>query len=312
MKRQKSGKKRKNGQVKSNLIKPLWIVVGSLWGLLFFIFLFISIGWLGYMPSFSDLENPAANLATEVYSEDGELLGTYYLENRSNCNYDELSEPLTEALLSTEDIRFYKHSGVDVKALFRVVFGVITGEHRGGGSTITQQLSKNLFHREPHINKLKLVLIKFKEWVVAVKLERKYSKDEIMAMYFNTVDFGNQAIGIKSAARTYFNKTPQEINIQEAALLVGMLKAPTQYNPRRHYQASLKRRNLVLQQMRKYNYLSKHDCDSVAALPIDLSQFRQQIHTAGKATYFREYLRKYLTKWCAENPKKDGSHYDLY
>lgn len=275
-------------------------------------FILVSLGWIGYMPSFTELENPEANLATEVISSDGVLLGTYYLENRSNCKYNDLSQSLKDALIATEDSRFYKHSGVDLRALLRVAGGVITFHHKGGGSTITQQLAKNLFPRDQKMNKVKLVFFKFKEWVVATKLERKYSKDEILAMYFNTVDFGNNAVGIKSAARTYFDKSPSEINTEEAAILVGMLKAPTQYSPRRHYQAALTRRNVVLGQMKKYGYLTKDQCDSLKELPIDLSKFKSQAHYAGLATYFREYLRIYLKEWCRENPRPDGSRYDIY
>ena len=309
-KKQKSTDKGDGG--KSRWIKPFWICYFSIIGLLALLFILISLGWIGYMPSFTELENPDANLATEVISADGELLGTYYLENRSNCKYKDLSQPLKDALIATEDSRFYRHSGVDAKALFRVASGVLTFHRKGGGSTITQQLAKNLFPRDQKMNKVKLVFFKFKEWVVATKLERKYSKDEILAMYFNTVNFGNNAVGIKSAARTYFNKQPDEINTEEAALLVGMLKAPTQYSPRRHYQAALGRRNVVLGQMNKYGYLSKTDLDSIKELPIDLSNFRSQAHYAGLATYFREYLRQFLKEWSRQNPKQDGSYYDIY
>ncbi len=309
-KKQKSSDKGNGG--KSRWIKPFWICYFSIIGLLALLFILISLGWIGYMPSFTELENPDANLATEVISADGELLGTYYLENRSNCKYKDLSQPLKDALIATEDSRFYRHSGVDAKALFRVASGVLTFHRKGGGSTITQQLAKNLFPRDQKMNKIKLVFFKFKEWVVATKLERKYSKDEILAMYFNTVNFGNNAVGIKSAARTYFNKQPDEINTEEAALLVGMLKAPTQYSPRRHYQAALGRRNVVLGQMNKYGYLSQTDLDSIKELPIDLSNFRSQAHYAGLATYFREYLRQFLKEWSRQNPKQDGSYYDIY
>ncbi|MBO4381913.1 MAG: transglycosylase domain-containing protein [Bacteroidales bacterium] len=309
-KKQKSTDKSDGG--KSRWIKPFWICYFSIIGLLALLFILISLGWIGYMPSFTELENPDANLATEVISADGELLGTYYLENRSNCKYKDLSQPLKDALIATEDSRFYRHSGVDAKALFRVASGVLTFHRKGGGSTITQQLAKNLFPRDQKMNKVKLVFFKFKEWVVATKLERKYSKDEILAMYFNTVNFGNNAVGIKSAARTYFNKQPDEINTEEAALLVGMLKAPTQYSPRRHYQAALGRRNVVLGQMNKYGYLSQTDLDSIKELPIDLSNFRSQAHYAGLATYFREYLRQFLKEWSRQNPKQDGTHYDIY
>ena len=236
--------------------KTFWKVYSILFGLVCLMFLFISLGWMGYMPSFAELENPDSNLATEVISSDGVLLGTYYRENRSNCKYADLSEELRNALIATEDSRFYNHSGVDVKALFRVAVGVATRHHKGGGSTITQQLAKNLFPRDPKAGKIKIVFTKFKEWVVATKLERAYSKDEILAMYFNTVDFGNNAVGIKSAARTYFDKDPADINTEEAALLVGMLKAPSKYSPRRHPQAALDRRNTVLGQMKKYDFVA--------------------------------------------------------
>ena len=188
--------------------KIFWKVYFILFGLVCLMFLLISLGWMGYMPSFAELENPDSNLATEVISSDGELLGTYYRENRSNCKYADLSDELKDALIATEDSRFYKHSGVDVKALFRVAFGVMTFHRKGGGSTITQQLAKNLFPRDPHAGKIKIVFTKFKEWVVAAKLERAYSKDEILAMYFNTVDFGNNAVGIKSAAPPISTKIP--------------------------------------------------------------------------------------------------------
>ena len=307
----KDNAKASNGE-RSRWIKPFWRAYFILAGIVVLIFTLISLGWLGYMPSFTELENPSANLATEVISEDGILLGTYYRENRSNCKYADLSKPLKDALIATEDSRFYKHSGVDVKALFRVAGGVLTFHRRGGGSTISQQLAKNLFPRDPNAGKLKLVFTKFKEWVVATKLERAYSKDEILAMYFNTVDFGNNAVGIKSAARTYFDKEPSEINTEEAALLVGMLKAPTKYSPRRHYQASIERRNVVLSQMKKYDYLTQAQFDSIKQIPIDLSNFKSQAHYAGLATYFREYLRIFLKDWCEKHPKQDGSRYDLY
>lgn len=311
--RKKTSPKKSSGNgTKSRWIKPFWMAYGCFAAIILLMFILVSLGWVGYMPSFTELENPEANLATEVISSDGVLLGTYYLENRSNCKYNDLSQSLKDALIATEDSRFYKHSGVDLRALMRVAGGVITFHHKGGGSTITQQLAKNLFPRDLKMNKIKLVFFKFKEWVVATKLERKYSKDEILAMYFNTVDFGNNAVGIKSAARTYFDKDPSEINTEEAAILVGMLKAPTQYSPRRHPQAALNRRNTVLGQMQKYGYLTKEQRDSLKELPIDLSKFKSQAHYAGLATYFREYLRLYLKEWCRDNPKPDGSRYDIY
>lgn len=202
--RKKTSPKKSSGNgTKSRWIKPFWMAYGCFTAIILLMFILVSLGWVGYMPSFTELENPEANLATEVISSDGVLLGTYYLENRSNCKYNDLSQPLKDALIATEDSRFYKHSGVDLRALMRVATGVLTFHHKGGGSTITQQLAKNLFPRDLKMNKIKLVFFKFKEWVVATKLERKYSKDEILAMYFNTVDFGNNAVGIKSAAHLF-------------------------------------------------------------------------------------------------------------
>lgn len=311
----KKGKKKSTSRGKSKVskwIKPFWIIYSFFIISIITLFWMISQGWLGFMPSFSDLENPNTNLATEVYSYDGELLGKYYIENRSMVAYHELPKNLTDALLATEDVRFYEHSGVDVRALFRVAFGVITGNRRGGGSTVTQQLAKNLFPRDSDMSKSEIILTKLKEWVVAAKLEREYSKNEIMAMYLNTVDFGNNSSGIKSASNTYFAKEPKELAIDEAALLVGMLKAPTKYSPRRNPTASLERRNTVIEQMEKYKFLDKTAADSVQATPIDMSRFRVQSHTEGIATYFREYIRQYLVDWCKNNPKSDGSRYDIY
>lgn len=311
-KTEKPKKEKKSKGTYSKWIKPFWIIYFSGILILAILFTFISMGWLGFMPSLAELENPETNQATEVYSCDGVMLGKYYFENRSNCKFEEISPSLVNALIATEDARFYKHSGIDLRALFRVGFGVLTHNNKGGGSTITQQLAKNLFPRDPHASKAKLVLTKFKEWVVAVKLEHEFSKNEIMALYFNTVDFGNNSMGIKSASKTYFNKTPIELNTEEAALLVGMLKAPTKYSPTRNPNASTERRNTVLAQMNKYKYLTDTECDSLQKLPIDMSHFSVQDHTAGSATYFREYLRLYMNEWCKNNPKPDGSHYDIY
>jgi len=305
-------KKSKKETITSKWITPFWILFCFGFVFVTVLFTLISLGKLGFMPSFSELENPRSNLATEVYSSDGELLGKYYFENRSPCKYDELSPHLINALIATEDIRFEKHSGIDVRALGRVLSGLATRSNKGGGSTITQQLAKNLFPREPEAGKITTIITKLKEWVVAVKLEYEYSKNEILAMYLNTVDFGNNSMGIKSAAATYFNKTPINLNIEESALLVGMLKAPTKFSPKRNPTASFQRRNVVLDQIYKYKYLTKAECDSIQNLSIDLSQFAVQHHATGIATYFREYLRLWLADWCRNNPKTDGSSYDIY
>lgn len=275
-------------------------------------FAFISWGWLGFMPSFEELENPRSNLASEIYSADDEVIGKYYVENRSNVQYHDLSTHLVEALIATEDVRYYRHSGVDARAILRVFVGVLTGNHKGGGSTISQQLAKNLFPREENQGSIKLILVKFKEWVTATRLERNYSKEEIAAMYFNTVPFGSQAYGIKSAARTFFAKQPDSLNLEESALLVGILKAPSFYSPVRHPDRAGERREIVLSQMLKYGFIEQAVFDSVNELPIDMSAYQMQDHRTGLATYFREYLRSYLSDWCKTHSKADGTPYNLY
>jgi len=276
------------------------------------LFVIISNEKFGPMPTFEELENPKSNLASEVYSADSMLLGTYYIENRSNVHYQDLSNNLINALLAAEDIRFEEHSGIDHRALLRTFYGVALNVDRGGGSTITQQLAKNLFPRERNPSTLDLVLSKFKEWITAVKLERNYSKEEIIAMYFNTVPFGSHSFGIKSASKTFFNKTPDSLNVEEAALMVGVVNAPTKYNPIRNPNNAFKKRNIVISQMAKYGYVSKPDCDSIKEIQIDMSNFRLQAHNTGIAQHFREYLRTTLKNWCCSHFKADGTPYNLY
>jgi penicillin-binding protein 1A len=300
-----------NAQVKKYL-KRFWVtyLVAIVVAVLFFIS--VTFGLFGKMPTFEELENPKSNLATEIISTDGKLLGKYYIENRSNTPYQELSPNVINALIATEDARFEDHSGIDAIAIFRVFWGVATGSSKGGGSTITQQLAKNLFPRKQDRSFIETVLIKFKEWITAVKLERNYSKDEILAMYLNTVDFGSQSYGIKSAAKTYFNKEPSQLSVEESAVLIGMLKAPTWFSPVRNPVRAFDRRNTVMSQMVKYDYITSADFDSLKTLPLDMSNYRLQDHTTGIATYFREYLRMVLAEWCAQNPKEDGTPYNLY
>jgi penicillin-binding protein 1A len=294
-----------------NYLVKLWLLF--LLGLAFVFLLFFGVAneWFGAMPTFEELENPKSNLASEVFSSDGELMGTYFIENRSNISYRELSPELANAFMSIEDIRFQEHSGIDERALLRVVFGLVTGNHAGGGSTLTQQLAKNLFPRG-RLNKFQLVIRKFQEWVTATKLERYYSKQEIFAMYLNTVSFGHNAFGIKSATSTFFNKTPDSLNLQESALLAAMVNAPTRYSPIIHPENAFKRRNIVLGQMQKYNFIDKHTLDSVVQLPLGVSRYRMLGHTRGIATYFREYLRGELKKWCKTHFKPDGTPYNIY
>ncbi|NVO01954.1 MAG: transglycosylase domain-containing protein, partial [Bacteroidetes bacterium] len=245
-----------NGSNKS--IKTFWMLYFGSVAFVLLLFIIISIGGFGFMPSFEELENPKSSLASEIYSADQVQIGKYYIENRTNANYNELSPNLIHALIATEDSRFENHSGIDFRSVFRVLFKNILGGNRssGGGSTISQQLAKNLFPREENPSIFKMVIIKLKEWVTAIKLERNYTKEEIIAMYLNTVDFGSQSFGIKSAAKTYFNKTPDKLNIEESALLIGLLQAPSKFSPKSHKDRAMKRREVVLFQMKKYNYLT--------------------------------------------------------
>ncbi len=305
---------KKKKEAKSSIgriLRILWLIFFS--GIAFLVLLFYSIsaGWLGFMPSFEELENPKSNLASEIYSADQVLIGKYYIENRSNVHFDDLSPYLVEALVATEDARFYEHSGIDLRALLRVFKGVILRQHAGGGSTVTQQLAKNLFPRGK-VSKLGVVVQKFKEWVIATKLEYNYTKNEILAMYLNTVTFGSNSYGIKTAAKTYFGKTPSTLNRQEASMLIGMLRAPSYYNPVRNHERAKKRREVVLAQQLKYGYIDKQTYDSIRLLPLDMSNYKPLDHKDGTATYFREYLRSYMKKWCATHFKADGTPYNLY
>jgi len=273
----------------------------------------IASGKYGKLPGFEELENPNSALASEVYTADGILLGKYYYENRSNVSYDNLSPNLINALIATEDSRFKEHSGIDVKGLFRVLFKTVLmgNTSSGGGSTISQQLAKNLFKREKFGTLKEKVIQKLKEWIIAVKLEKAYTKEEIITMYFNTVPFGNNAFGIKSACKTFFSSSTDTIGVEDAAVLVGMLKANTKYNPKRNPELSKQRRNIVLSQMVKYKYLKKEKYDSLKEGDIIL-HFSKSSHNEGLAPYFREYLRLELMKWCKNNYKPDGTNYDIY
>ena len=304
--------KSKQNESSNKAVKTLWIIFGALVLLVILFFICIANGVFGAMPSFEELENPRTNLATEIYSADGKILGSYYIENRSNVRYAELSPYMPEALVSIEDERFEEHSGIDERALFRVAFGVMTGKSRGGGSTITQQLAKNLFPRGENLSKPKLVLRKFQEWITATKLEHNYSKEEIIAMYLNTVSFGHNAFGIRSAASTFFDKKPSEMTIEECALMAGVVNAPTRYSPVRNPERSMGRRNLVLQKMAENGYITQAEYDSISLIPIDMSHFSIKDHNSGQATYFREFLRGELTEWAKNTTRPDGTPYNIY
>ena len=306
----KDKKTSKAGQ--SHAIRNLWIIFGSLLVLLILFFTCVATGVFGTMPTFEELENPRTNLATEIISADGKILGTYYVENRSNVRYAELPHYMPEALISIEDERFTQHSGIDEKALFRVAFGVLTGNKKGGGSTITQQLAKNLFPRGENLSKPKLVLRKFQEWITATKLEHNYSKEEIVAMYLNTVAFGHNAFGIRAAASTFFDKKPIDMTIEECALMAGVVNAPTRYSPIRNPENSIGRRNLVLRKMAENGYITEAEYDSISQIPLDMTHFNIRDHNTGQATYFREFLRGELNEWAKNTTRADGQPYNIY
>jgi penicillin-binding protein 1A len=274
------------------------------------LFLFASWGFFGEMPTFEELENPETNLATEVISSDGKTIGKYFKENRTPVKYEDLPENLVKALVSTEDERYYSHAGIDARGTIRAA--IYLGE-KGGASTITQQLAKLLFTKIRSDNKIERILQKFKEWVIAVRLERQYTKDEIITMYLNKFDFLFQADGIRSASRIYFDKEPKQLNLHESAVLVAMLKNPILYNPvkNKFKDNSKRRRNQVFVQMKKNDHLNEKEVDSLQALALDTNYTPEQ-HDEGMATYFRGHLRDYLQDWVEKNPKPDGTEYSLY
>jgi penicillin-binding protein 1A len=326
------------------VVRVLWTllavaVLGAVVG-----FTAISEGWIGYMPPIEELQNPINRFATQIYSADGKIMGTwnYNRENRIMVDYTQLSPALVKALVATEDVRFYEHSGIDFYALGRAIVkrGLLGQKSAGGGSTITQQLAKQLYSETAH-SVMERLLQKPIEWVIAVKLERNYTKDEIIAMYLNYFDFLHNAVGIKTASNTYFSKDPQDLTVTEAAVLVGLCKNPSLFNPVRHPKRSLERRNVVLSQMEKAGYLSEAQRDSLSAQPLGL-KFHVADHKDGIAQYFRDFLRRYMMAqrpnksdypawsmvkyhidsinwetdplygWCYKNRKKDGEPYNVY
>jgi penicillin-binding protein 1A len=283
------------------------IFLYSLGGLALF-FLFASWGLFGSMPSFEDLENPDSNLATEIISSDGVVIGKYFEKNRSQLKYSDLPKNLVQALVATEDARFYEHSGIDGRGTMRAILSLGTS---GGASTLTQQLAKQLFHGEGSKFLPFRIVQKAKEWIIAIRLERQYTKNEIIAMYCNVYDFGNNSVGVSSAAKTYFSKEPKDLTIDESAILVGMFKNSGLYNPVRNAEGVKNRRNVVLLQMEKAGIITNEQKLQLQSLPIKLN-FKLESHKDGTATYFREYLRDYMKKWVEENKKPDGSDYDIY
>ncbi len=304
------GPKNNNNQIKDIAYyqSKFWkVFFYGLIGLVLF-FLFASWGLFGSMPSFEDLENPNSNLATEVISADGATIGKFYNENRTSIKYKDLPKHLVDALVSTEDERFYEHSGIDGRGTMRAVLSVGTS---GGASTLTQQLAKQLFHGEGSRFLPFRIIQKAKEWIIAIRLERQYTKNEIIAMYLNKADFVNTAVGIRSAAKVYFGKEPRDLSINESAMLVGMLKNPSLFNPIRRLEKVTNRRNTVLGQMVKNDFLEPTAKATLEKQPIVLN-FQPESHKDGIATYFREYLREFMKNWLKDNKKPDGSEYDIY
>ena len=307
---------KKKTTLKLDFSKPKrWFWILFLVGILSipFVFLLASFGAFGFMPDHTALENPRTNLATEVISSDGSTLGKFYYEdNRTPVGFDELPKHLVDALIATEDIRYFDHAGIDARGTLRALFKLGNG---GGASTISQQLAKQLFHGEGSRNTLGRITQKIKEWVIATRLEKQYTKEEIIAQYFNIYDFGNNADGIRSAARIYFGKEPSALNLKESAMLVGMFKNSSLYNPRpkRNPVGTKNRRNVVLSQMAKYNFISEQIKDSLQQTPLDLN-YTPESHREGIATYFRAYLKTFLKEWINQpkNRKPNGEKYNIY
>ncbi len=298
-------KKKGYGKLK----RLIWIAFGSVIFGVVSIFGAASLGMLGSMPDFRQLENPKTNLATQIISADDTVLGKFYFnDNRTPISYDEIPKEMIEALVATEDERFYNHSGIDFRGTARALFYL---GKKGGASTITQQLARQLFMGVRSQNIAEAIVQKIKEWVIAVRLERRYTKNEIITMYLNIYDFNYSADGLRSASSIYFSKKPSELNLSESAMLIGMLKNSSLYNPLRRPELVRERRNIVYQQMLRNKLITVEERDSLAALPITLN-FNPQSHREGIATYFRAYLQQFMRDWIANNPKEDGSFYNLY
>ena len=298
-----------NNETYRRYLKIFWVLFSI--GFLSFISLFLAagLGLLGKMPEFRQLENPKTNLATQIYSSDNKVIGKFYFnDNRTPLQYEEIPKNLIDALIATEDERFYSHSGIDLRSTLRAV--VYLGK-KGGASTVSQQLARQLFTGVRSRNTLDAIIQKIKEWVIAVQLERRYTKKEILTMYLNLYDFNYNADGLHSAANIYFSKEPSELLLEESAVLVGMLKNSSLYNPIRRPELVVSRRNIVFQQMLRNEMLTSKEVDSLQKLPLQI-KFNPQSHREGLATYFRAYLRQFMLNWIDDNPKPDGEKYNLY
>lgn len=292
----------------STTVKLFWKIFFIAWAA-FIVFVFaINLGLFGKLPSLVELENPSMLSSSEIYAADGSLMGKYYLKDRTNVKYNDISPNVINALIATEDERFYQHSGIDVKGTARAVLFLGT---KGGASTITQQLAKNMLEQGSK-NIVRRIIEKIKEWIISVKLERNFTKEEILSLYLNTVSFSDNLFGIGNASRTFFQKEPDRLNVEEAAVLVGMVNGPTIFNPRRNPKAALDRRNLVINRMGSNGYITEKQAEDLKLKPIQL-KYQKLDENAGIAPYFREVLRDEVKKWCRENKNpKTGNPYDIY
>ncbi|MDB4620659.1 transglycosylase domain-containing protein [Flavobacteriaceae bacterium] len=308
-KQNKTKSKNKKAKPFKGLVRVFWLLFVT--GLLSFSSLFViaALGYLGEMPDLEQLENPKTKLATQIISSDGVVLGKFYVnDNRTPISYEALPTNLVNALIATEDERFFTHSGIDLKGTLRAIFYL---GKKGGASTISQQLARQLFVGVRSRNKTEALLQKFKEWVLAVKLERSYTKKEIIAMYLNVYDFGYSGDGIQSASKIYFNTTPQKLSIEQSATLVGMLKNSSYFNPIRRASRVEQRRNVVLQQMERNGFITESERDSIKQIPLKID-YTPDSHREGLATYFRAYLQQFMRSWTKNNPKVDGTNYDIF
>lgn len=293
----------------SKPVRIFWRIFFGGFAFVIILLAMLNFGWIGSMPDLDDIENPSASLASQVYAEDGTLMGKYYIEDRINVQYKDISKHIIEALIATEDERFYEHSGIDARSLGRAIFYLGS---EGGASTITMQTAKNLFTENWSTKNFILrALQKIKEGIIAVKLERNFTKEEIITLYLNTVAYSDNVYGIRNASKTFFQKEPDRVNVEEAAVLIGMLKGATLYNPRRNPKLSLDRRNTVLSQMVRNNYLDAQQAEILKRQPIELN-YKKLDETTGLGPYFRMILGEEMKKWCKENTKNNGDQYDLY
>ncbi|WP_439505910.1 transglycosylase domain-containing protein [Sediminibacterium sp.] len=293
----------------SKPVRIFWRIFFGGFAFVIILLAMLNFGWIGSMPDLDDIENPSASLASQVYAEDGTLMGKYYIEDRINVQYKDISKHIIEALIATEDERFYEHSGIDARSLGRAIFYLGS---EGGASTITMQTAKNLFTENWSTKNFILrALQKIKEGIIAVKLERNFTKEEIITLYLNTVAYSDNVYGIRNASKTFFQKEPDRVNVEEAAVLIGMLKGATLYNPRRNPKLSLDRRNTVLNQMVRNNYLDAQQAELLKRQPIELN-YKKLDETTGLGPYFRMILGEEMKKWCKENTKNNGDQYDLY